>query len=55
MFDAISHPVTRLKRISFGDLVLGNLKRGLYRHLTKEEVDSLYKLARTTTSHSPKR
>ena len=55
MFDAISHPVTRLKRISFGDLVLGNLKRGLYRHLTKEEVDSLYKLARTTTPHTPKR
>ena len=45
MFEAISHPVIKLKRISFGDLFLGNLKRGLYRHLTKEEVESLYKLA----------
>jgi len=45
MFDAISHPVLRLKRISFGDLFLGNLKRGVYRHLTKEEVEGLYKLA----------
>ncbi len=45
MFDAISHPVLKLKRISFGDLFLGNLKRGLYRHLTKEEVEGLYKLA----------
>lgn len=45
MFDAISHPVLKLKRISFGDLFLGNLKRGIYRHLTKEEVEGLYKLA----------
>ncbi|MCK8486296.1 rRNA pseudouridine synthase [Paenibacillus sp. MBLB2552] len=55
MFEAISHPVTKLKRISFGDLYLGNLKRGLYRHLTKEEVESLYKQARTTTPPTPKR
>ncbi|WP_334071627.1 pseudouridine synthase [Paenibacillus sp. A14] len=47
MFEAIQHPVTKLKRISFGDLYLGNLKRGLYRHLTKEEVEGLVKLART--------
>lgn len=46
MFDAISHPVLKLKRISFGDLYLENLKRGSYRHLTKAEVDGLFKLAR---------
>lgn len=45
MFDAISHPVIKLKRISFGELFLGNLKRGLYRHLTKDEIESFYKLA----------
>lgn len=46
MFDAINHPVTKLKRIAFGDLYLGNLKRGLSRPLTKEEVEGLYKQAR---------
>lgn len=46
MFEAINHPVIRLKRISFGDLFLGNLKRGLYRHLTKEEVEGLFKQVR---------
>lgn len=47
MFEAISHPVIRLKRISFGDLLLQNLKRGVYRHLTKDEVEGLIKLAKT--------
>lgn len=41
MFEALSHKVIRLKRISFGELLVGNLKRGLYRHLTKEEIDKL--------------
>lgn len=52
MFDAISHPVTKLKRVSFGDLYLGNLKRGLYRHLTKEEIEGLYKQARIAGKQS---
>lgn len=47
MFEAISHPVIKLKRISFGDLLLQNLKRGLFRHLTKDEVEDLIKLAKT--------
>ena len=47
MFEAISHPVIRLKRISFGDLLLQNLKRGVYRHLTKDEVEGLIKMAKT--------
>lgn len=46
MFEAIQHPVTKLKRISFGELFLGNLKRGLYRYLTKEEIEGLFKQAR---------
>ncbi|KAA9007201.1 rRNA pseudouridine synthase [Paenibacillus spiritus] len=45
MFEAIHHPVTRLKRISYGGLPLGNLKRGLFRHLTKDEVNELKQLA----------
>ncbi|GIP52067.1 MULTISPECIES: pseudouridine synthase [Paenibacillus] len=54
MFDAIKHPVTKLKRISFGDLYLGNLKRGLYRHLTKEEIEGLLKQARIAGNKSAK-
>ncbi|GGN95325.1 ribosomal large subunit pseudouridine synthase B [Saccharibacillus kuerlensis] len=45
MFDAISHPVKRLKRISMGNLYLQNLKRGLFRHLTANEVNELKQLA----------
>ncbi|MCJ8011125.1 rRNA pseudouridine synthase [Paenibacillus sp. KQZ6P-2] len=47
MFDAINHKVIRLKRISFGDLLLQNLKRGLYRHLTKDEVEALKNMAKS--------
>ncbi|WP_138492990.1 pseudouridine synthase [Paenibacillus pinistramenti] len=47
MFEAIGHPVTRLKRISFGNLFLGTMKRGVYRHLTKNEVESLRQSAHT--------
>ncbi|MFB5266003.1 pseudouridine synthase [Paenibacillus enshidis] len=47
MFEAISHPVIRLKRIAFGDLLLQNLKRGLTRPLTKDEVNRLIQLAKS--------
>ncbi|NGM81527.1 rRNA pseudouridine synthase [Paenibacillus sp. 7124] len=46
MFEAISHPVIRLKRISFGDILLQNLKRGSFRHLTKDEINGLQQLAK---------
>ncbi|MBW4082879.1 pseudouridine synthase [Paenibacillus sp. S150] len=46
MFEAISHPVIRLKRISFGDILLQNLKRGSYRHLTKDEINQLQQIAK---------
>ncbi|MBB6735816.1 pseudouridine synthase [Cohnella zeiphila] len=41
MFEAIHHPVVRLKRVTFGGVHLGNLQRGKYRKLTKEELDTL--------------
>ena len=41
MFDAIHHPVTRLKRVSFGGLFLNNLQRGKHRKLTAEELGKL--------------
>jgi len=45
MFDAIHHPVTRLKRISFGGLYLNNLQRGKHRKLTAEELRTLQEAA----------
>lgn len=54
MFEAINHPVTRLKRVSFGGLLLQNLKRGVYRHLTKEEVNNLIQLAQSAATKSNK-
>ncbi|MFC5467815.1 pseudouridine synthase [Cohnella suwonensis] len=45
MFEAIHHPVTRLKRVSFGGLYLNNLQRGKHRKLTAEEVGKLQDFA----------
>ncbi|MFD1138641.1 pseudouridine synthase [Paenibacillus urinalis] len=55
MFEAINHPVTRLKRISFGGLLLQNLKRGLYRHLTAEEINNLLQSAKSDPSKKKSR
>ncbi|NMO96936.1 pseudouridine synthase [Paenibacillus lemnae] len=53
MFDAISHPVIRLKRISYGDLLLQNLKRGVYRHLTPDEINGLRMMALSAKNTRP--
>lgn len=55
MFEAINHPVTRLKRISFGGILLQNLKRGLTRNLTKEEVNNLIALAKSEPAKKMKK
>lgn len=44
MFETIDKNVVFLKRISEGDLNLGNLKSGEYRFLTQEEIDYLRRL-----------
>ena len=44
MFDAIEKEVVFLKRISIGDLTLGELKKGEYRFLTDEEITYLKQL-----------
>jgi len=41
LFDAIGHEVTRLKRVAFGGLELGDLAPGQWRELTREDVASL--------------
>ena len=43
MFQAIDKNVRYLKRVAIGDIRLGNLKKGSYRMLTKEETDYLKK------------
>ena len=40
--NAIGHEVTRLKRVSFGGLTLGNLQPGEFRELTAEELSSAF-------------
>ena len=44
MFDAVGHKVLLLRRIRFGCVELGDLRRGEWRELTQEEVDALHRL-----------
>ncbi len=41
MFEAIGHPVMRLRRVAIGPVRLGQLARRAYRELTSEEVSHL--------------
>lgn len=41
MFEAVNHPVIRLKRVMFGSVGLMGLPRGKYRKLTPEEIKAL--------------
>jgi 23S rRNA pseudouridine2605 synthase len=41
MLDTVGHRVLKLKRIRMGNLELGGLKEGAWRHLTKKEVARL--------------
>ncbi len=41
MLDAVGHQVLALRRVQFGPLVLGNMRRGEWRRLTDEEVRAL--------------
>ena len=43
MFDAVGHRVLMLRRVKFGPLDLGDLKRGQWRELTDGEVAALKK------------
>jgi 16S rRNA U516 pseudouridylate synthase RsuA-like enzyme len=44
MCEAIKHPVAQLKRVGTGELTLGDLPKGKYRHLTPKEVKYLKSL-----------
>jgi len=43
MFEAVGHKVLALKRVRFGSLSLGGLKKGQWRYLTREEFARLKK------------
>lgn len=44
MCESIKHPVAQLQRVATGELKLGDLPKGKYRHLTEKEVKYLKKL-----------
>jgi 23S rRNA pseudouridine2605 synthase len=48
MFEAIKHPVIRLKRVEFGPIRLNGVPRGKYRHLTQDEIKELREAALQT-------
>jgi 23S rRNA pseudouridine2605 synthase len=41
MLERVGHPVTRLERVGFGPLKLGDLRPGSYRRLKAEEIERL--------------
>jgi 23S rRNA pseudouridine2605 synthase len=41
MMETVGHPVRKLTRLSIGNVTLGKLKQGQWRHLTNEEIHSL--------------
>jgi 23S rRNA pseudouridine2605 synthase len=41
MCEAIGHPVLKLKRVAVGELKLGNLREGEWRHITGSELNLL--------------
>jgi 23S rRNA pseudouridine2605 synthase len=48
MFESISFPVIRLKRIKFGPIFLTGVPRGKYRHLSPNEIKELKDAAMQT-------
>ena len=42
MFQAIGHPVLRLKRTAYGSLRLGSIESGKYRILTKNDIKKIF-------------
>jgi len=42
MFDAIGHPVVRLRRIAYGGLKMGRLAPGEFRHLTPRDLEAIF-------------
>ncbi|MEI8032828.1 MAG: pseudouridine synthase [Chlorobiaceae bacterium] len=45
MFETLGFEVKRLERVAYAGLTAGELRRGDWRHLSRKEVQELYKLA----------
>lgn len=54
MCETLGTPVLKLKRISFGNIGLGALKTGEWRHLTKSELDYLNRLGGSKSDNNKK-
>ena len=44
MFETVGHTVLLLRRVKFGSLEMGELKRGEWRELTEKEIEMLREL-----------
>ena len=44
MFETVGHTVLLLRRVKFGPLEMGELKRGEWRELTEKEIEMLREL-----------
>ena len=44
MFDSVGHKVLLLRRVRFGPLELGDLRRGEWRELNEEEIELLHRM-----------
>ena len=44
MFDAVGHKVLLLRRVRFGPLELGGLRRGEWRELDAQEIAQLHNM-----------
>ncbi len=53
MFDRVGRSVIKLKRTKTGNLLLGDLAEGAFRHLTHEEVQGLRELAQSVEVKMP--
>jgi 23S rRNA pseudouridine2605 synthase len=52
MFDALGHPVVRLRRIAIGPISDGALPTGHYRELTRDELARVQRAAGIKTAHA---
>jgi pseudouridine synthase len=49
MFDAVGHPVTKLRRAAIGFIRLGTLKLGAWRYMNKKELTYIKSLLRSSS------
>jgi 23S rRNA pseudouridine2605 synthase len=54
MFEAIGHPVVRLRRVGFAHLTLEGLRQGRWRHLRRDELKLLQSTARAARKRREK-